>query len=313
MKRVIILILAGLLISFLLNGCAEGNHETITAFCGSASKPAMEEATKVFEKKTGIRVYLNFGGSGVALSQMKLSKSGDLFIPGSPDYMEKAKIEGVVYPETEKIITYLIPAILVQKGNSKNIQTLSDLVRPGIKVGIGNLEYVCVGLYAYEIIGLELQRIHNEMKITTIHVTHNQREAEEIADRIAILNGGSLEQVGSPEEIFFSPQTESVSEFIGTPNILDCKFSRDLGHGLIEVRCGEMALVIPHFGNPVRRIAIFPRDIYISEVSPPGPRINRFKGLITGIKPDTGVVRLEVKVGEGTILWLKYPLAYFKL
>lgn len=151
MKRITVIIFAGLLI-FLLSGCAKGKSETITAFCGSASKPAMEEAARVFEERTGIRVYLNFGGSGVVLSQMKLSKSGDLFIPGSPDYMHKAKTGGVVYPETEKIIAYLIPAILVQEDNPKDIQELSDLVRPDVKVGIANPESVCIGLYAYEIL-----------------------------------------------------------------------------------------------------------------------------------------------------------------
>lgn len=58
----------------------------ITASVGAVSKPAMEEAAKAFEQRTGIKVYLTFGGSGAILSQMKLSREGDLYIPGSPDY-----------------------------------------------------------------------------------------------------------------------------------------------------------------------------------------------------------------------------------
>lgn len=144
--------MVGLLILISVSGCTGGEQKTITAFCGSASKPAIEEAAKIFEERTGIKVYLNFSGSGTVLSQMKLSRSGDLYIPGSPDYMVKAEDEDIVEPESVKIISYLIPAILVQHGNPKNIQTLSDLARPGIKVGIGNPEAVCVGLYAYEIL-----------------------------------------------------------------------------------------------------------------------------------------------------------------
>ena len=102
----------------------EDKQKTIMAFCGSASKPAMEEAAKTFEEKTGIKVELTFGGSGTMLSQMKLSKQGDLYIPGSPDYMAKAKRDGVVYPDTVKNIAYLVPAIDVQEGNPKNIQSL---------------------------------------------------------------------------------------------------------------------------------------------------------------------------------------------
>ena len=127
-------------------------QKRIAAFCGAASKPAMEEAARVFEKRTGIKVDLCFSGSGIMLSQMKMSRRGDLYIPGTPDYMVKAEREGVVDPETAKIIAYLVPAIDVRHGNPKDIRTLSDLGRPGIRVGIGNPEAVCVGLYAVELL-----------------------------------------------------------------------------------------------------------------------------------------------------------------
>jgi len=151
-RWLLVLLLVGLLILIPISGCVKGEEKTITAFCGSASKPAMEEGAEVFEQKTGIKVYLNFSGSGTMLSQMKLSRSGDLYIPGSPDYMVKAEDEDIVEPESVKIISYLIPAILVQYGNPKNIQSLSDVARPGIEVGIANPESVSIGLYAYEIL-----------------------------------------------------------------------------------------------------------------------------------------------------------------
>lgn len=153
MTKLTVVLLAGLLLMTLVGGCAREEGETqITVFCGSASKPAMEDAAIAFEEKTGIKVYLNFGGSGTMLSQMILSKSGDVYIPGSPDYMVKAERDGVIEPKTTKIISYLIPAILVQHGNPRNIENLSDLARPGIKVGIGNPDAVCVGLYAVEVL-----------------------------------------------------------------------------------------------------------------------------------------------------------------
>jgi len=164
------LLLAGLLIFIPLSGCTEGGPGTITAFCGAASKPAMEETAKAFAGKTGTMVYLNFGGSGTMLSQMKMSKSGDLYIPGSPDYMRKAGKDGVIDPNTVKILSYLVPAILVQEGNPKNIQTLSDLARPGIRVGIGDPGSVCVGLYAYGI--LEHNDLVNEVHKARSIVTH---------------------------------------------------------------------------------------------------------------------------------------------
>ena len=124
----------------------------IRAFCGSASKPALEESAGVFEEKTGIRVVLYFSGSGTALSQMKLSGKGDLYMPGSPEYMEKAAEEGIIDIETTRIIAYLIPAMLVRRDNPRNIQELSDLAKPGTRVAIGNPESVVIGLYAVEIL-----------------------------------------------------------------------------------------------------------------------------------------------------------------
>ena len=165
MMKITIAVLLGVLL--IIDGCAGDEQKAITAFCGSASKPAMEEAAQVFEKETGIKVYLNFSGSGTMLSQMKISKSGDLYIPGSPDYMAMAERDGVVESETIIIVSYLVPAILVQDGNPLNIQTLEDLTNPSIEIGIGNPEVVCVGLYAYEILEHSNLLIEVEPNIVT--------------------------------------------------------------------------------------------------------------------------------------------------
>ncbi|MCA1959812.1 MAG: molybdate ABC transporter substrate-binding protein [Desulfomonile sp.] len=126
--------------------------DSLMVFAGAASKPPTEEAAKAFEEKTGIKVDVVFGGSGYVLSQMILGKKGDLYFPGSSDYMEVAKKKGVIFPETEKNIVYLVPAINVQKGNPKNIKALKDLTRSGLKVAIANPEGVCVGAYAVELV-----------------------------------------------------------------------------------------------------------------------------------------------------------------
>jgi len=124
----------------------------LLVYAGSASQPPAEEAVKAFEEETGIRVDVVFGGSGTVLSQMKLAKQGDLYFPGSSDFMIKAKRDGDVFPETETIIVYLVSAINVQKGNPHNIHSLKDLTRPGLRVAIANPESVCVGTYAVEIV-----------------------------------------------------------------------------------------------------------------------------------------------------------------
>ena len=150
MKRASVLLTALFAFSIIV-GCARAPEEAITVFAGAASKVALDEAATAFENRSGIKVYANYGGSGAVLSQMKLSRSGDVYMPGSPDYLAVAERDGIIRPDSTKIVSYLVPIIAVQHGNPRNVQSLSDLARPGIKVAIGNPEAVCVGLYAVEI------------------------------------------------------------------------------------------------------------------------------------------------------------------
>jgi molybdate transport system substrate-binding protein len=149
MKRIVLVTLI-LVLTFVHH--AQSSSNRILIYAGAASKPATEEIVKGFKEKTGIVADVIFGGSGFVLSQMKLSKKGDLYFPGSSDFMELAKKEDLVFPESEKIVVYLVSAINVQKGNPKGIHSLRDLTKDRIRVAIANPEMVCVGTYAVEII-----------------------------------------------------------------------------------------------------------------------------------------------------------------
>jgi ABC-type Fe3+/spermidine/putrescine transport system ATPase subunit len=148
----------------------------------------------------------------------------------------------------------------------------------------------------------ELKQLQQKLGITTAYVTHDLQEAEEMADRIAVLQNGCLEQVDRPERVFFFPKNEKVSDFIGAPNILDCEYCRSLGRGVMEVGCGGLPIIVPHDGEAVHRIAFLPTDIHISETHPPGPEVNRFKALITSIKPTDETVRIGLRAGANNLL-----------
>jgi molybdate transport system substrate-binding protein len=121
-------------------------------FVGSASQPPTELAAKAFEERTGAKLEVHFGGSGEMLSKMKLSGTGDIFFPGSSDYIEIAKREGVIDPESETIVAYLVPAINVPIDNPKGVGSLEDLAKPGMRIAIARPDTVCVGLYAVEVL-----------------------------------------------------------------------------------------------------------------------------------------------------------------
>lgn len=155
----------------------------------------------------------------------------------------------------------------------------------------------------------EFKILQKKLEITTIYVTHNFYEADEMADRIAVLDKGKLEQVGSPEEIFFHP-TKAVSDFIGEPNILNCDYYHKLSFGLVEVKSGDISLVVSSEGEKVKKVAILPEDIYLSNTKPPGPDINRIKGKLIEIEEKFSTVCCMVLVGE-KYLRVKLPKEIF--
>ncbi len=165
MKRLRFILLIIILLS--VSGCSKepgGKDKEILVFCGSANKPAMEEIAPLFEKETGVKVNLIFGGSGTLLSQIELSKKGEIYLPGSPDYIIIGERKKLLLPENDRIVAYLIPAIITPAGNPAGVKNLNDLTRPGVKVGIGNPETVCLGLYGIELLeknGLLVQVMRN--------------------------------------------------------------------------------------------------------------------------------------------------------
>jgi ABC-type Fe3+/spermidine/putrescine transport system ATPase subunit len=72
---------------------------------------------------------------------------------------------------------------------------------------------------------VELRRIQQELKITTVSVTHDQTEAMNMSDRIAIVNHGVLEQIGTPAEIYDRPRTKFVADFVGQINFLPARIA----------------------------------------------------------------------------------------
>lgn len=127
------------------------NNQPIVVFAGAASQPPLEEAARAFQAMTGTPVVLHLGGSGAMLNQIRLTSQGDVYIPGSPDYMQKAyEFELVV--EEPATIAYLVPALIVAKGNPLHIQSLEDLKRQDLRIGLADPDGVCVGLYAIEIL-----------------------------------------------------------------------------------------------------------------------------------------------------------------
>ncbi|MCX5203878.1 ABC transporter ATP-binding protein [Streptomyces sp. NBC_00237] len=91
---------------------------------------------------------------------------------------------------------------------------------------------------------LELKRIQTEVGITFVHVTHDQEEAMTMADQVAVMNGGRVEQLGAPADLYENPQTTFVANFLGTSNLIEAEVAATTSD-VITVTCGDAKIKVP--------------------------------------------------------------------
>ena len=117
-----------------------------------------------------------------------------------------------------------------------------------------------------------LRRLHDDMHISSVFVTHDQEEALEVADRVVVMNHGKIEQIGSPDEVYSSPASPFVYQFLGNVNV----FHSRVQGGYAEVECREKperatAFVRPHDIDITHSIAEGSLEATVQHVHPIGP------------------------------------------
>jgi multiple sugar transport system ATP-binding protein len=92
----------------------------------------------------------------------------------------------------------------------------------------------------------EIKRVHQMVKTTTVYVTHDQVEAMTLADRVVVMNGGAIEQIASPQDLYHHPKTRFVAGFIGSPamNFMRCRLEGN-GAGLRVRISDKVSLPVP--------------------------------------------------------------------
>jgi multiple sugar transport system ATP-binding protein len=99
----------------------------------------------------------------------------------------------------------------------------------------------------------EIKKVHQQVRTTTVYVTHDQVEAMTLADRVVVMNGGRIEQIGTPHELYHAPRTRFVAGFIGSPamNFIPCQLVESAG--ALAVRMAD-GLALP---VPAERLALY--------------------------------------------------------
>lgn len=141
-----------------------------------------------------------------------------------------------------------------------------------------------------------LRRLHDEIHVTSVFVTHDQEEALEVADRIVVMNKGRVEQEGSPEEVYDHPANPFVYQFLGKVNQLDARIDQG------QTRIGELQLETPDFQNIAQQDGlayIRPHEIELRNNNAQGDGLAAVIENITVIGP---TVRVELKTQASTNL-----------
>ena len=147
--------------------------------------------------------------------------------------------------EIKKRVTYAAQVLQIEPLLKRKPGALSGGQRQRVAIGRALVRDVDVFLFDEPLSNLdaklradlrvELKRLHNQLENTMIYVTHDQIEAMTLADRIAIMKGGSVQQLGSPDEIYNRPMNKYVADFIGSPAMNFLEGSLDKG----IIRVGE--------------------------------------------------------------------------
>ncbi|MBS7249942.1 MAG: ABC transporter ATP-binding protein [Candidatus Freyarchaeota archaeon] len=149
----------------------------------------------------------------------------------------------------------------------------------------------------------EILRVQRDYDLTSIYVTHDQYEARGIADRVAIIHNGKIEQVGKPEDIFYKPQTEFVASFTEAENLLEGKLLENRpNEGLSEVLVGGIKIYTAldsslRVGQEVK-FMIRPEDIIIAKEKPVTSARNVLGGRVSSVEPHGSLFKVDVNIGD---------------
>jgi len=144
-----ILVTGGLLWVARAGKPAEKRPIRLMAHAGAGIRPALDELGARYERKTGIKIEYNYKGSGCLLADVCASQKGDVYIPGEIFYMQQAVDRKLV--ARYRVVTSLTTVLIVRAGNPKKIKEVTDLARPGMRVGIGDPQVVACGCAAREV------------------------------------------------------------------------------------------------------------------------------------------------------------------
>jgi ABC-type Fe3+/spermidine/putrescine transport system ATPase subunit len=150
----------------------------------------------------------------------------------------------------------------------------------------------------------EIRKLQKELAITTVYVTHDQEEALTLSDRIAVIEHGRLQQIGTPWDLYERPENPFVADFIGINNLIPGLVQEHMeteGLVMVETRVGHFR---SESGMHLERgrqcmVCVRPETASIGETEPTDRTLNRFSGSVSFASFIGNAVRYDVDMGHG--------------
>ena len=234
-----------------LAGCGDKSQDAnapakpeMLVFAGAGLRPPVAELVDAFAKEKGVKAVTDYAGSEVLFAKIKLSQQGDIYMPGDKHYVDLAAEKGLVL--AQKSICYFVPTILVQKGNPKKIAGIKDLLKPGVRLGLGD-ERACA-------IGRKSKKMFGKNNIAWADVEKNLKFKSVTVNELGLqIQAGSLDAVIVWDAVarYYAKHGDEVAipveqNVISTVDIGVLKFTRDrkLADALVEFAVSERGRAI---------------------------------------------------------------------
>lgn len=225
------------------------------------------------------------------------------------------RVAGLPKPEIDSRVERAASLLHLEKLLDRRPAELSGGQRQRVAIGRALVREVDVFLFDEPLSNLdaklrnelrvEIKKLHQQLGNTMIYVTHDQVEALTLADRIAIMKDGVIQQLGTPAEIYHRPTNLFVAGFIGAPSMNFIQGSIERNNETVLFRVGDLVLDMSAYG-------------FASEPEP-GPVTLGVRPEHLGIRPDAGTAALEATVsvlepmGSDTVVWLTWKDATLSL
>jgi len=145
---------------------------------------------------------------------------------------------------------------------------------------------------------LEIRKIHNDLRLTILYVTHDQEEALSMSDRICLMNGGKVEQLSTPGEMYFYPRSQFAANFLGEANIIACQAQPD---DALVLPQGETIRIRDAVSSGNVQVLIRPENFFLMDPADARP-VNRLDAVVEDIVLLGPLTRLELRYGETKLI-----------